>query len=307
MLRPQTQWNQNGNWVLTASRDQTCKVRCLPRCAPAALAGEPAVRLLSFCVQVASLTQAKLGPRPFPPHPPPAFHLPIPPQLYDVRMQRELMSFRGHNRDVTYACWHPFHEELFVSGAGCRWFMFGRRAALFDGTGHEQLFVPGAGRLQLRKLPHPAPLNMVPVWWFCMQLPCMASLTREPRHGRKLPALDPASPCCRRPRRLDDLLAGQPPGATGGRCSPASRGGWWAAAASACLVLMHGITRQVCADRHAHACCTLPPAPRLMPCPASASHSCHRRRCGVRTRRACGRPPGTRQATCWQLEQPTML
>ncbi len=25
----QTQWNQNGNWVLTASRDQTCKARCL--------------------------------------------------------------------------------------------------------------------------------------------------------------------------------------------------------------------------------------------------------------------------------------
>lgn len=37
-------------------------------------------------------------------------------QLYDVRMQRELISFRGHNRDVTYAAWHPLHEELFVSG-----------------------------------------------------------------------------------------------------------------------------------------------------------------------------------------------
>lgn len=44
------------------------------------------------------------------------------PQLYDVRMQRELASFRGHNKDVTYATWHPLHEELFVSGAclGCR-------------------------------------------------------------------------------------------------------------------------------------------------------------------------------------------
>ncbi len=31
--QPQTQWNQNGNWVLTASRDQTCKVRT---CASAA-------------------------------------------------------------------------------------------------------------------------------------------------------------------------------------------------------------------------------------------------------------------------------
>lgn len=31
-------------------------------------------------------------------------------------MQRELISFRGHNRDVTYAAWHTVHEELFVSG-----------------------------------------------------------------------------------------------------------------------------------------------------------------------------------------------
>ena len=37
-------------------------------------------------------------------------------QLYDIRMLKELASFRGHNRDVTYASWHPLHEELFVSG-----------------------------------------------------------------------------------------------------------------------------------------------------------------------------------------------
>jgi hypothetical protein len=37
-------------------------------------------------------------------------------QVYDVRMQREMASFRGHNRDVTTASWHPTHEELFVSG-----------------------------------------------------------------------------------------------------------------------------------------------------------------------------------------------
>jgi hypothetical protein len=59
-----TQWNANGNWVLTASRDQTCK-------------------------------------------------------LFDVRMQREMVSFRGHNRDVTHAAWHPMHEDLFVSGGRC--------------------------------------------------------------------------------------------------------------------------------------------------------------------------------------------
>lgn len=53
----------------------------------------------------------------FPPHTccfPPCLALCL--QLYDVRMQRELISFRGHNRDVTYAAWHPLHEELFVSG-----------------------------------------------------------------------------------------------------------------------------------------------------------------------------------------------
>ena len=36
--------------------------------------------------------------------------------MYDVRVQRELASFRGHNRDVISAAWHPLHEDLFVSG-----------------------------------------------------------------------------------------------------------------------------------------------------------------------------------------------
>ena len=48
------------------------------------------------------------------PHPTPT--LPPAVQLYDIRMLKELASFRGHNRDVTYASWHPLHEELFVSG-----------------------------------------------------------------------------------------------------------------------------------------------------------------------------------------------
>ena len=38
-------------------------------------------------------------------------------QVFDVRMQREMQSYRGHNRDVICATWHPVHEDLFASGA----------------------------------------------------------------------------------------------------------------------------------------------------------------------------------------------
>ena len=108
----QTQWNGNGNWVLTASRDQTCKVR-------AGWRGAWSVKCKRWCIRQAGrrahrpLTQIN-------PSPAPMLHPPSPSaaelQLYDIRMLKELASFRGHNRDVTYASWHPVHEELFVSG-----------------------------------------------------------------------------------------------------------------------------------------------------------------------------------------------
>lgn len=37
-------------------------------------------------------------------------------QVTDMRTQKELATYRGHNRDVTCAAWHPQHEELFASG-----------------------------------------------------------------------------------------------------------------------------------------------------------------------------------------------
>lgn len=33
-----------------------------------------------------------------------------------MRTQKEMGTYRGHNRDVTCANWHPLHEELFASG-----------------------------------------------------------------------------------------------------------------------------------------------------------------------------------------------
>ncbi|CAK5029023.1 unnamed protein product [Meloidogyne enterolobii] len=57
------QWNKNGNWLLTGSRDHVIK-------------------------------------------------------LYDVRMMREVQTFRGHKKEVTALAWHPVHEGLFVSGGG---------------------------------------------------------------------------------------------------------------------------------------------------------------------------------------------
>ena len=37
-------------------------------------------------------------------------------QVTDMRTQKEMGTYRGHNRDVTCASWHPLHEELFASG-----------------------------------------------------------------------------------------------------------------------------------------------------------------------------------------------
>jgi polyadenylation factor subunit 2 len=37
-------------------------------------------------------------------------------QVYDARMLKELASFKGHNKDVICAAWHPWHEDMFVSG-----------------------------------------------------------------------------------------------------------------------------------------------------------------------------------------------
>ncbi|CAL5223055.1 g5512 [Coccomyxa viridis] len=58
----QVQWNLNGNWLLSSSRDQQLVV-------------------------------------------------------FDARMMRKLAVFRGHQADVTCAAWHPWHEDLCVSGS----------------------------------------------------------------------------------------------------------------------------------------------------------------------------------------------
>ncbi|MFH4978078.1 hypothetical protein AB6A40_004787 [Gnathostoma spinigerum] len=57
------QWNKNGNWLLSGSRDHLIK-------------------------------------------------------MYDIRMMREMHTYRGHKKEVTAIAWHPIHESLFVSGGG---------------------------------------------------------------------------------------------------------------------------------------------------------------------------------------------
>ena len=37
-------------------------------------------------------------------------------QVFDVRMQKEVGTYRGNARDVMSCTWHPIHEELFASG-----------------------------------------------------------------------------------------------------------------------------------------------------------------------------------------------
>uniref|UniRef100_F1KTF6 WD repeat-containing protein 33 n=1 Tax=Ascaris suum TaxID=6253 RepID=F1KTF6_ASCSU len=39
-------------------------------------------------------------------------------KVYDIRMMREMHTYRGHKKEVTALAWHPVHESLFVSGGG---------------------------------------------------------------------------------------------------------------------------------------------------------------------------------------------
>lgn len=38
-------------------------------------------------------------------------------QVYDIRMQKEMQTFQGHEKEVTSCAWHPVHEETFASGS----------------------------------------------------------------------------------------------------------------------------------------------------------------------------------------------
>eukprot|EP00118_Oscarella_pearsei_P007491 m.37002 g.37002 ORF g.37002 m.37002 type:complete len:641 (+) comp32310_c0_seq2:80-2002(+) len=37
-------------------------------------------------------------------------------KLFDIRMMKEMQTFRGHKREATTTAWHPIHESLFASG-----------------------------------------------------------------------------------------------------------------------------------------------------------------------------------------------
>ncbi|KAF1764731.1 hypothetical protein GCK72_004681 [Caenorhabditis remanei] len=39
-------------------------------------------------------------------------------KLYDIRMMKEVKTFRAHKKEVISLAWHPIHEGLFVSGGG---------------------------------------------------------------------------------------------------------------------------------------------------------------------------------------------
>jgi polyadenylation factor subunit 2 len=56
------EFNRNGNWLLSASNDQTCRI-------------------------------------------------------FDIRTNRQMECFKGHNQEVNCASWHPIHEDLLVSGS----------------------------------------------------------------------------------------------------------------------------------------------------------------------------------------------
>ncbi|XP_077998427.1 uncharacterized protein LOC144451462 [Glandiceps talaboti] len=37
-------------------------------------------------------------------------------KLFDIRMMKEMFTFRGHKKEATAIAWHPIHENLFTSG-----------------------------------------------------------------------------------------------------------------------------------------------------------------------------------------------
>ncbi|XP_002977100.2 flowering time control protein FY [Selaginella moellendorffii] len=38
-------------------------------------------------------------------------------KLFDIRTLKDIETYRGHKKEVASLAWHPFHEELFVSGS----------------------------------------------------------------------------------------------------------------------------------------------------------------------------------------------
>lgn len=81
------QWNANGNWFVSASRDHLIK-------------------------------------------------------LYDIRMMKEMFTFKGHKKEVTALSWHPIHESLLVSGgadgAMLFWLVGNEKEVGLMETAHEQ-------------------------------------------------------------------------------------------------------------------------------------------------------------------------
>ena len=62
-------FNKNGNWLLSASKDQSVKIT-------------------------------------------------------DVRVMKEFLNFKGHEKDVNTVCWHPQMEDLFCSGGADGYIIF---------------------------------------------------------------------------------------------------------------------------------------------------------------------------------------
>lgn len=38
-------------------------------------------------------------------------------KIWDIRVMKEMSSLKGHSREITSLSWHPFHEEVFATGA----------------------------------------------------------------------------------------------------------------------------------------------------------------------------------------------
>ena len=108
----QVAWNQNGNWLLTTSRDKVrpaaghCSILRYPAVPPPPALTHPITHHLH------SLST----PPCHPPNPGAVIAGRQTLKLFDLRMMGEILTMTSDLKEVTAVAWHPHHETMFASG-----------------------------------------------------------------------------------------------------------------------------------------------------------------------------------------------
>ncbi len=117
----QVAWNQNGNWLLTSSRDKVClrlwlarQRRAPKRLPPPPRFPPPPASHTGIPWAAACFLWPRRLPSPLPNARPPPFLQTL--KLFDLRMMGEIVTMTSDQREATAVAWHPYHENMFVSG-----------------------------------------------------------------------------------------------------------------------------------------------------------------------------------------------